>query len=869
MTGRDDTEAIDDDAGVILTPDQRVRVFVSSTMEELATERVAVREAVEQMHLSPILFELGARAHPPRSLYRSYLEQSHVFVGIYWERYGWIAPTMHVSGLEDEYLLAGAKPKLMYVKRPAPGRETRLDELLDRIRADDDVAYKAFADADELESLVVNDLSLLLSEAFLVVPGGPAGHHQHSALPADVTAFIGRGDELDLLAGLLTRDDVHLVTLTGPGGIGKTRLAVRAAARAASSFGEGAAFVSLASAHDDAAVVNAIAAAIGVRGGSGASVDTLKDDLAPRSLLLVVDNFEQVLSAAGIVAELLSAAPGLRILATSREALHLRSEREVPVSSLPLDDSVRLFVERATAVRPDFRIDDSNREVIGRVCQRLEGVPLAIELAAARSKLLAPAALLERLDHRLDFLVGGARDLPERQQALRSTIEWSHDLLDDAERHLFRDLGVFVGSFSLSAVEAVAEDAAPADGDMLDLLASLVDKSLLRVEASAGEPRFRMLEMVAEFARDRLAGCDEADAVADRHARFFRDLSVAIGTGVTGGDQGRWLAVLGGDDDGEAGNIRAALAWFLGHRHLDELADMAWALWVPAWINGRIDEGLRIAGAALSPGGDLSERSRSRLLVVLGTFEMWSGDHAAASESLRRGRDIAVALGDDHAVATATLAQSMIAGPIEGEARSEELANEALDRFERLGDAWGVAAALNVLGWLMVSQERFDGADHVVERTLEASLAAGDEQFSAMAEVNLAECRLHEGDADAARALLAACADRHRLHRLLYSVPYLLESFARLAAHDGDPTRAAQLLGASSQLRGSAGVSVWGSQLERLERFVSTTGSTLGDDGFAAAFDAGAGLSYTEALDVAMDVGSPDPEDGRNEANHG
>jgi len=248
----------------------------------------------------------------------------------------------------------------------------------------------------------------------------------------------------------------------------------------------------------------------------------LKADLASRSLLLVIDNFEQVISAAGVLSELLSAAPGVKILVTSREALHLRSEQEVPVSSLPIEESARLFEERAMAVRPDFRIDESNVHVVHRVCQRLEGVPLAIELAAARSKLLAPAALLERLDQRLDFLVGGARDLPERQQALRRTIEWSHDLLDEPERRLFRRLGVFVGGFSLSAAEAIADDTAPTDRDVLDLLASLVDKSLVRVEASAGEPRFGMLEMIAEFARDLLATSDEADVVGERHARYFR-----------------------------------------------------------------------------------------------------------------------------------------------------------------------------------------------------------------------------------------------------------------------------------------------------------------------------------------------------------
>ncbi len=814
MATRDVTEGVvDGDRETILTPDQRVRVFVSSTMEELAIERVAVRDAVERMRLSPVLFELGARAHPPQSLYRSYLEQSHVFVGIYWERYGWIAPSMDVSGLEDEYLLAGTKPKLMYVKRPAPGRESRLDELLDRIRSDDDVAYKPFADADELEALVTDDLSLLLSEAFLVVPGSAAARRPRFTLPADVTGFVGRDDELAMLGGLLTRDDVRLVTLTGPGGIGKTRLALRAASESSAAFDEGAAFVSLASVQEAGAVVNAIAATIGIRDNSGPSVDLLRADLATRSLLLVLDNFEHVMGAAGIVSELLDAAPGLRILVTSREALHLRSEWEVPVSSLSREDSARLFEERAMAVRPGFLIDGSNHDAVDRVCRRLEGVPLAIELAAARSKLLTPDSLLERLDHRLDFLVGGARDLPERQQALRHAIAWSHDLLDEPERHLFRDLGVFVGSFSLSAVAAVAGDAAADDRDLLDLLASLVDKSLLRVEASAGEPRFRMLEMIAEFARDRLAESD--DAVADRHARFYLELSVQIGAGVTGGEQRRWLSVLGGDEDGEAGNIRAALAWLLDHRRLDELAVMAWSLWVPAWINGRVEEGRQMAGAALGVGGDLSEGSRSRLLVVLGTFQMWAGDHIAATESLRLGRDLAVELDDETVLAAATLAQSMIAGPVGGEAQSEHLAEEALERYERLNDRWGRAAALNALGWLFVSQERVDRLADVAERTLEASLAAGDEQFSAMAEVNLAEYLLHQGDVDACRALLSSCVDRHRALRLLYSVAYLLEACARLAATENDPARASRLLGAASQLRESTGVSVWGSQLER------------------------------------------------------
>ena len=850
MAGGEDDEqaAATDRIAAILTPDQRVRVFVSSTMEELATERVAVREAVVRMHLSPVLFELGARAHPPRSLYRSYLEQSHVFVGIYWERYGWVAPTMDVSGLEDEYLLAGPKPKLMYVKRPAPGREPRLDGLLDRIRSDDDVSYKAFADAAELEALVADDLSILLSEAFLIEPGGHEPGRQRFTLPSDATTFVGRATELDGLRQLMDREDVRLITLTGAGGIGKTRLALRAAALAAPAFEEGAAFVSLAALGDERLVVGAIATAVGLREGGGSTVESLAADLATRSVLVVIDNFEHVMGAADLVATLLSSAPRLKVLTTSREALRLHAEHEFPVPPLDGADSARMFAERAAAVRPDFRVDETNRDVIDRICQRLEGVPLAIELAAARTKLLAPEALLDRLDRRLDFLIGGPRDLPERQQALRRTIEWSYDLLDELDRRVFCCLGVFVGSFSLAAAEALAP-ASGADGrDVLDLLASLVDKSLLRVEAAAGEPRFRMLEMIAEFARDRLAESEDAASAGALHATYCRDLSLEIGGGVLRGDQRHWLQVLGDDHDGEAGNLRAAMAWFIEHRRLDDLADMAWALWVPAWINGRIDEGRRLASAALESDGPLSERSRARLLVVLGLFHMWSGNHGDAAVVLQEGGSLAAALGDDGASAAAILAESMIAGPIDGEARSEELAEQTLGLYRQLGDTWGQAAALNVLGWLYVAQERFDGTRDVFEDTLSVSQAAGDEQFSAMAEVNLAECLLAGDDVESATELISSCAERHRSMRLMYSVAYLLEAAARLASRTGDPERAARLMGAASQMRVASGLSVWGSQLDRRNRFVDGLRDTLGADGYEAAFDAGCRLCYSDAV---------------------
>jgi predicted ATPase len=535
----------------------------------------------------------------------------------------------------------------------------------------------------------------------------------------------------------------------------------------------------------------------------------------------------------------------------------VQAEHEFPVPPFALADSVQMFTDRAAAVRHGFHVDDANAAIVDAICQRLEGIPLAIELAAARTRLLTPEALLERLERRLDFLVGGARDLPQRQQALRSTIEWSYDLLEDAERRMFAALGAFVGSFSLAAAEHVASSAGAHGHDVLELLASLVDKSLLRVEPTFGEPRFRMLGMIAEFARDQLARTDDVDRVGQEHAAFYRALSIELGAGIRGLEQGTWLTMLGDDDDGEAGNIRAALAWFIQHGELDDLADMAWALWVPAWINGRIDEGRGLAQAALESAATMSERSRGRLLVVFGLFSMWSGRHESASTALREGHDIAVANGDDEAAAAAVLAASMIAGPAEGEARAEEVANESLAMYERLDDTWGRAAALNVLGWLYVAQERFDGNEDVFTATLSTSVAVGDQQFIAMAEVNLAERHLHDGNVAEAIALLTSCVSRHRVLRLMYSVAYLLDVIARLAARDQNAIGAAKLVGAASHLRAAAGLSVWGSQLERRDRFVDQLRTGLGAAVFDDAHTVGAELCYADALDQAARVLQP------------
>jgi hypothetical protein len=431
---------------VIRTPDQRVRVFVSSTLTELAAERQAVQDAVTRLRLVPVMFELGARPYPPRPVYRAYLAQSQVFVGIYWQSYGWVAPGEPISGLEDEYRLSAGLPQLIYVKSPAPDRDPRLTQMLARIRDEGDLSYQHFSDPAELQQRVENDLAVLLSERFeMTRPGESAadGASLAGTVPVPATPLLGREQETAAVEELVTGEAVRLVTLTGPGGVGKSRLMVEAAWQLGPGFADGARFVALASVSAADLVAAAIAAGLGLNTSAGRLITDLESYLRPRRLLLALDNFEQVIGAAPLLAELLGAAPGLVVLVTSRTVLRLSGEHEFPVSPLPVPParpgrdpadlqryaSVSLFVERAHAVAPGFELTDANAGAVAEICRRLDGLPLAIELAAARVRLLPPQELASRLDQRFSLLTGGARDLPERQRTLRNTLDWSYGLL--------------------------------------------------------------------------------------------------------------------------------------------------------------------------------------------------------------------------------------------------------------------------------------------------------------------------------------------------------------------------------------------------------------------------------------------------------
>jgi predicted ATPase/DNA-binding SARP family transcriptional activator len=701
----------------------------------------------------------------------------------------------------------------------------------------------------ELERRILNH------DPSLAAPATP--EPARTNLPTPPTPLVGRRLEVAAVGALLRRDDVRLVTLTGPGGAGKTRLALAVAAELGPELRDGAVFVDLSAVRDPALLGPSIAQELGLAEGGTSVRETLAEHLQGRSILLLLDNLEQLVPDVEVVAELLAAAPRLLVLATSRAPLRLAGEHEYPVPPLALpvqgagfealvaNDAVRLFAARARAVDPGFELDDDNAAAVARVCERLDGLPLAIELAAARSKLLPPEAMNKRLDQALDLLVGGAQDLPDRQRTLRATLEWSHGLLDETERTLLARLAVFSGGWTLEAAETVCgED----DLDVLDTLASLVDESLVRgLRRPAGEARFTMLETIREFAVELLETSGEAERVRRRHCEYvLAEVEAAAAAFASNADPGdAFLGLL----DQEHDNLRRALAWAAEAGALElevRLAAAARWFWV---IRGFLSEGRRFFDDIFVRTVDAPKPLRALALAHGATFPYRQGETGLAKQLWQEALDLYRELGDLEGVARITGELGAIAVAESDFDRGIAMYEECAEMFRQQGRTARLAIALGNLGAIAnMRGDRTTAVRHLTE-AIALTREIGDDDSLAINLHNIARSELALGRPDEGRAALSESITLARRLGYREVLAYCLGGLAELALLEDDAERAATMLGASEHLFHEVGAALDPEEVESQERIAAFAHERLGPARFEELRGVGAASTLDDLLE--------------------
>lgn len=706
----------------------------------------------------------------------------------------------------------------------------------------------------------------------LVIPGLPAEFPplltldaHPTNLPVQPTPLIGREKQIDVLKQLLD-SRARLVTLTGPGGVGKTRLGLQAAADLCDSFEDGVYWVNLAPLLDPSLVISTITQVLGVmESGSQSLLESLKEFIRPKKMLLLLDNFEQVIAAAPQVADLLYVSAPLRILVTSREPLRLRGEHEFPVAPLALPDlkqvrnqaepaaaisqyaAVALFIQTALAVKPDFAVTNQNALAVAEICVRLDGLPLAIELAAARSKLLSPQAILARMQSSLAFLTSGARDLPARHQALRSTIAWSYDLLGDSAKKLFRRLAVFAGGWTLEAAEAVCNVAGDLNVDVLDEMESLLDNSLLTQSIGEdGEMRFGMLETIREYAMERLLESGEIDHLRQRQAQFYLALIEQAEPELIASDQARWVNRL----NTEHGNIRAVLTW--SQQHAVELGlklcGSIWHFWDMRSFIGEGRSWLETFIAQSPP----PTAARGKALQAANVFAVYQGEYETAQAHMEEALSIFQQLGDQQGIATAFNELGVIAR-YRGEcAAARQLFEQSLAIKRELGNEWLIANSVMNLGLIASDQSDYASAYRLHQESLAIYRALDEKHGIAMASGNLGHVAMHLGRLDEARVWQAESLQLFKEVGDNDGLTECLERLAMLANANANFRRAAQLFGAASVLRKEAGTSLAPVEQAECDGALNATHAQLDAATFDTAWAEGQAMTMEQIVDEVI-----------------
>jgi predicted ATPase/class 3 adenylate cyclase len=682
-------------------------------------------------------------------------------------------------------------------------------------------------------------------------------------LPIQPTPLVGREREVAQVCEQLLSPEVRLLTLTGPGGTGKTRVALQAAAELLEEFEDGAFFVTLAALTDPTLVAPSVIQALGVaESGEKPPEEALREFLRDRELLLLMDNFEQVLEATPLLEELLAAAPRLKVLATSRAALRLYGEHEFLVPPLALPDlahvpppqrltqyeAVRLFVERARAVKPDFSVTNENAPAVAEICVRLDGLPLAIELAAARIRLLPPRAMLARLNSRLKLLTGGARNLPERQRTLRGAIEWSYELLTPDERTLFARLSVFAGGRTLDAIETICDPAG--ELDTLDGLESLLEKSLLRQEEGVGgEPRFVMLETIHEFAREKLQQSGEAEELRRLHAEYFLAMAEESELHLTGPEQVAWFERLEAEHD----NVRVVLSWSLESGDVELGLKLAGAIenyWV---YRGHLSEAARWLEQALERSEEVPAAVRAKALNAAGSLAIFLGSHERTDAFLQEAAALYLELGDERGVARARGRLGHSAADQGDWQRAETLYRESLELGRELQYEDLVTTSLINLGWAALCQENYEQATGFCGEALALALGNRNKTAVGAAGTNLGWAELGKGDHARAAGLFRQSLSQFRELNNPVDIAECLEGFAGVAGARGEGERAARLYGVADSLRESLGAPLLPGDRPRHERHLSLARSLVDGAAWKQAWDEGRAMTVEDATAYALE----------------
>jgi predicted ATPase/Tfp pilus assembly protein PilF len=810
------------------------------------------------------------------------------------------------SSLHDDlwgqYWLAGTAAGLSYCHKAGQADEVRLAGLI-YASANLNQYFKLFGIPIPSEASQLYTDGQIGSTAGAIGVLSPSVKRALNNLPAPPTNFIGRKISLAKVSDMLAQPDVRLVTLTGPGGTGKTRLSLEVGRALLDQFPHGVYFIDLAQVSDPSLVASTTAHTLGIREGGGQPpLETLKDYLAAREMLLIFDNFEQVTAAGAEIFQLLSAAPGIKALVTSRIPLHLRGEHEFPVSPLDMPpdtqqtldeileyESVALFLQQARATRPDFEITEENRAAVVEICRRLDGLPLAIEIAAARIKMLKPHALLKRLDQSLNLLVGGAVDLPERQRTLRQTIGWSYQLLTPEEQDVFTKLGIFAGGFTLDAAEEICKSAG--EIDVFSKIETLLDNSLLRqVQSVTDEPRFDMLQTIREYALEKANEAGIMEGLKWAHCQYFAGLSEAeMGPGIFGPQSVMWLQRV----DEEHDNLRAALSWTMQHEEgiWSTIAMMNSLTWF--WYRyGHLQEGCKWTQRALVATEEMGD-SPARALALVGRayLALWTGDLIVSVQLGKDAVEMSHRVSFDQSLSMAKLcygtalinqgrdkeAYQHLVDAVELYDQQEmpwakgttlvHLANAALglgDTEKALewlemanpfvlesGDIWVSAFGLTNYGEVARTLGDYEKAEEYYRRTEELFQQADAKGDQARLVNVLGYIAQHKGDFDEAKSLFLQSLDDFRTLGNHRGIAECLASLAGLAAEQGKHPWAVPLLSAAEGLLASFGGVWWPADRVEIDRATERMKSALNEE-FDKLWAQGQTMGTEEAIAYAL-----------------